>query len=177
MTELPYYKLPDPPEEMNAANLLIRLVDTLGFRYRWATEGLREVDMKFQPCDSSMTLGDLMEHLYNLIAVTDTFITGQEHGRGASMTLEERRKTTLDILVSLREKLHHLNDDYLEKRRWFVPWGGKEYPIWFLINGPLSDALTHVGQVASWRRINGNPILGANVFFGTPPKKLPKIGK
>jgi hypothetical protein len=177
MTELPYYKLPDPPEEMNAANLLIRLVDTLGFRYRWATEGLREVNMEFQPCDSSMTLGDLMEHLYNLIAVTDTFITGQEHGRGASMTLEERRKTTLDILVSLREKLHHLNDDYLEKRRWFVPWGGKEYPIWFLINGPLSDALTHVGQVASWRRINGNPILGANVFFGTPPKKLPKIGK
>jgi len=40
-----------------------------------------------------------------------------------------------------------------------------------LINGPFSDALTHVGQVASWRRINGNPILGANVFFGTPPKE------
>lgn len=170
MTELPYYKLPDPPEKMNAASLLIRFVDTLGFRYRWATEGLHEKDMEFQPCDSSMTLGDLMEHLYSLIAVTDTFITGMEHERGASMSLKERRKTTLEILVALREKLHDLEDDYLEKRRWFVPWGGKEYPIWFLINGPLSDALTHVGQVASWRRINGNPILGANVFFGTPPK-------
>ncbi len=171
MTELPYYKLPDPPEKMNAAGLLIRFVDTLGFRYRWATEGLREEDMEFQPCDSSMTFGDLMEHLYSLIAVTDTFITGKEHERGASMSLEERRKISLEILADLREKLYDLDDDYLEKRRWFVPWGGKEYPIWFLINGPFSDALTHVGQVASWRRINGNPILGANVFFGTPPKE------
>ena len=171
MTELPYYKLPDPPEKMNAAGLLIRFVDTLGFRYRWATEGLREEDMKFQPCDSSMTFGDLMEHLYSLIAVTDTFITGKEHERGASMSLEERRKISLEILAELRDKLHDLDEDYLEKRRWYVPWGGKEFPIWFLINGPFSDALTHVGQVASWRRINGNPILGANVFFGTPPKE------
>jgi hypothetical protein len=170
LTELPYYTLPDPPEKMNAASVLIRIVDTLGFRYRWATEGLREEDMDFQPCDSSMTFGELMNHLYSLIAVTDTFITGKDHDRNASRTLKEQREKSLEILVGLKEALQGLDDDYLEKRRWYVPWGGKEYPIWYLINGPLSDALTHVGQVASWRRINGNPIMGANVFFGTPPK-------
>jgi hypothetical protein len=87
------------------------------------------------------------------------------------MSLEEWRKKTLEIAFDLSKALKGLDDEYLGKRRWFVPWGGKEYPIWYLINGPLSDALTHVGQVASWRRINGNPISGANVFFGTPPKE------
>jgi len=81
------------------------------------------------------------------------------------------RRKTLEIAARLREELHTVDDDYLEKRRFMVPWAGKEYPLWWLINGPLSDALTHVGQIASWRRINGNPILGANVFYGTPPKE------
>lgn len=171
LTDLPYYTLPDPPEKMNAAGVFIRLFDTLGFRYRWATEGLREEDLEFQPCDSSMTFDDLIKHLHDLIAVTDTFITGKEHEMKPSLSLEERRKDTLEILAGLKEALLGLDDDYLEQRRWYVPWGGKEYPLWFLINGPLSDAMTHVGQVASWRRINDNPIMGANVFFGTPPKK------
>ena len=171
LTELPYYKLPDPPEKMNATGILIRFVDSLGFRYRWATEGLREENMDFQPCDSSMKLGELIKHLYELVSVTDTFITGKEHERKGSMSLEEWRKKTLEIAFDLSKALKGLDDEYLGKRRWFVPWGGKEYPIWYLINGPLSDALTHVGQVASWRRINGNPISGANVFFGTPPKE------
>ncbi len=40
-----------------------------------------------------------------------------------------------------------------------------------MLNGPISDALTHVGQVNSFRRLSGNPVYGANVFTGTPPKK------
>lgn len=45
MTELPYYTLPDSPKKMTATGLMIRFVDSFGFRYRWATEGLREEDM------------------------------------------------------------------------------------------------------------------------------------
>jgi len=30
---------------MNVAGLLVRFIDTFGFRYRWATEGLREDDI------------------------------------------------------------------------------------------------------------------------------------
>jgi hypothetical protein len=45
MTELPYYILPDSPKKMTATGLMIRFVDSFGFRYRWATEGLREEDM------------------------------------------------------------------------------------------------------------------------------------
>ena len=45
----------------------------------------------------------------------------------------------------------------------------EDRPFWHIINGPLSDALTHVGQINSFRRLAGNPVSGANVFTGTPP--------
>ncbi len=171
MTELPYHNLPDPPEKMSATGLLIRFVDSFGFRYRWATEGLREEDMNFQACDSSMKLWELLDHIHGLIMATDAFITGNEREKIVPINLEERRKKTLEITLRLREALHGLDDEYLDKRRYMVPWAKKAYSLWYLINGPLSDALTHVGQIASWRRINGNPIPGANVFYGTPPKE------
>ena len=171
MAELPYYTLPEPPAEMNATGVLIRLVDSFVFRYRWATEGLREEDMEFKACDSSMALSELLGHIHGLITVTDAFITGSDREKIEATSLEERRRRTLELTVKIREALHGLDDDYLEGRRYLVPWAGEEYPLWYLLNGPLSDALTHVGQVASWRRINGNPIPGANVFYGTPPKE------
>ena len=41
------------------------------------------------------------------------------------------------------------------------------YPFFYLLNGPIADALTHVGQVISFRRTSGNPIpKGVNVFMG-----------
>jgi len=78
MNKLPYYRLPDPPEKMTATGLMIRFVDSLGFRYRWATEGLREEDMEFQACDSSMKLRELLAHIHGLITSTDAFITGND---------------------------------------------------------------------------------------------------
>ena len=41
------------------------------------------------------------------------------------------------------------------------------YPIWNLINGPITDAIYHCGQIVSFRRSSGNPIPpGVNVFLG-----------
>lgn len=35
--------------------------------------------------------------------------------------------------------------------------GTRELPFWNEINGPIADALWHVGQVVSLRRSSGNP--------------------
>jgi len=43
-----------------------------------------------------------------------------------------------------------------------------EFPFWNLINGPISDALWHVGQVVTFRRSSGNPFpAGVSVLTGT----------
>ncbi len=171
MTELPYTRIPDPPSEMNASNVLVRMLDGIGFRYRWATEELREEDMEFQPCDSSMKMDELLAHINGLVNITEAYITGKDMVKVSPLGLDERRKETLATVVRTREALKELDEEYLSKRMYKPPWRDEEYPIWTLINGPLSDSLTHIGQIASWRRINDNPIVGANVFDGTPPKK------
>jgi hypothetical protein len=41
------------------------------------------------------------------------------------------------------------------------------FPFWNQINGPISDALWHCGQVVMNRRASGNPLQkGVNVFIG-----------
>lgn len=170
MSDLPYQTIPDPPEEMNASNILVRLLDGIGFRYRWATEELREEDMEFQPCDSSMDMKELLNHIHGLLNVSEAFLTGREMTPVKPLGLKERRKETLGTVVRMREALREVDDEYLAKRMYKPPWREGKYPIWTLINGPLSDSLTHIGQIASWRRIHDNPIPGANVFDGLPPK-------
>ena len=47
----------------------------------------------------------------------------------------------------------------------------REYPYWNLINGPVEDAIWHVGQVVSFRRASGNPFPeGVSVLQGTKNK-------
>jgi len=169
--ELPYYRIPEAPDSMSATTVLIRLIDGLGFRYRWATEGLRVEDMEFQPCISSMRVWELLAHIHGLLLVSEGFITGKELEEITPVGLEERRRKTLEAMVRIREALIELDDEFLGNRMYSPPWDEREFPIWNLINGPMSDALTHVGQIASWRRINDNPILKARVFHGEPPKE------
>ena len=171
MNELPYYRIPEPPKSMTATTVLLRLMDGLGFRYRWATEGLKAKDLEFQPCSTSMKVWELLAHIHKLLIISEEFITGNELEKVTPVSLDERRKKTLDAVVRIREALLELDDEYLENRMYSPPWDEREFPIWNLINGPLSDALTHVGQIASWRRINDNPILGARVFRGEPPQE------
>ena len=42
-----------------------------------------------------------------------------------------------------------------------------KFPFWNQINGPISDAIWHCGQVISFRRSSGNPYnSNASVFGG-----------
>jgi hypothetical protein len=74
------------------------------------------------------------------------------------------RREALRIIHGLRETLLAMSDEDLEKL------SIRDKPFWNLINGPFSDALTHTGQINSFRRLAGNPVAGANVFLGEPPK-------
>ena len=92
MNELPYYRIPKAPKSMSATTVLIRLLDGLGFRYRWATEGLRVEDLEFQPCNSSMRVRELLAHIHRLLLVSEGFITGKELEKLTQVSLDERKK-------------------------------------------------------------------------------------
>ena len=44
---LPFYEISNYPESYSEAEIVGRMIDGLGFRYYWATEGLTEEDLNF----------------------------------------------------------------------------------------------------------------------------------
>ncbi len=52
MTEQLYAEIPEYPEHYTAGTVLGRIVDGLGFRYRWATQGLTERELAYRPSES-----------------------------------------------------------------------------------------------------------------------------
>lgn len=138
----------------------------MGFRYRWGTEGLREEDYEYRPSPGNMTVGELLGHVHGLVNWVLLSLGGEVQPSPKSLSLQEIRGLTLEKIVGIRSVLVGMSPKELASCR--VRTRREEYPFWNLINGPLSDALTHIGQVVSWRRLNGNPIPPHNVFLGRP---------
>jgi len=80
--ELPYREIPPPPPDVNGAAVMARLLDGLGFRYRWATEGLRPEDADFRTSARSMTLRELLRHVCRLVEWTAMHLGGPPISEG-----------------------------------------------------------------------------------------------
>ncbi len=160
--DLPYQHIPEPPVTFDGRAVIVRLIDGLGFRYRWATEDLRESDYDFQPADDVRSIRQLMDHIWDLVHWINHNMTGVKADRPNAMV--DVRSTTLRTLLSLRQKLLEIENETIAK------FTINKLPIWNYINGPLADALTHVGQINSFRRMAGNPIPRVNVFKGVGRK-------
>lgn len=166
-----YYEIPPAPESYTAANVAARLVDGLGFRYFWATEGLREEDLNFKPSDEARTTYETVQHIQGLTSVLLNSVEKKPSGGGGDQlaNFAEIRQSTLDNIRLASEILKDPNSKLEEMPMIFQGSSANtEYPFWNLINGPISDALWHVGQVVTFRRSSGNPLpSGISVLRGT----------
>ncbi len=166
--ELPFKDISQTPFELTATNTLLRMVEGLAFRYRWATENLSEENIKFRPHPTSMSIEEVNSHIFDLVDSTYRVFGGEKQNKKSLNSFQKIREANLFLLQKLVTLLKEMKDSELlemEKNT------SRKLPFWYWINGPLADALTHVGQITSWRRIAGNPQLkGVNVFIGTSDK-------
>jgi hypothetical protein len=162
---LPYTVLPNVPQVINAATVISRLVDGVAFRYRWATEDLTNNEFHFRPVEASMNMEELLLHIYTLAFVANTTMGGVAEKLTDFENLEHIRTETLEHYETLSKRLLTTTNGDLESYN-FVR-NETELSFWYLINGHIADALTHIGQVLTWRRIAGNPQPnGVTVLFG-----------
>jgi len=158
---LPYYEIPDYPEEYTAGSVASRLVDGLGMRFYWATEGLREVDLAFRPSLEARTCGETIEHIYGMSIniLNATTKTINVPGQNKQLPFPEMRKATLENLQAASKRLLNSTDAEMKEYKMIFKRGEStsEFPFWNEINGPISDCLWHVGQVITFRRSSGNP--------------------
>ena len=166
--ELPFEDISKTPNDLTATNTLLRMVEGLAFRYRWATENLSEENIKFKPHPTSMSVEEVNAHIFDLVDSTNRVFGGEKQNKDSLNSFNKLRIKSLNILADLSERLKEMSDEDLSE---IEKNTSRKLPFWYWINGPLADALTHVGQITSWRRIAGNPQLkGINVFIGTSDK-------
>lgn len=172
-----YHEIPAPPSSITAANILARTVDGLGYRFYWATEGLDDKSLDFDPGNGNRSPREMMDHFVILSemvlnALNQTPNIRPRPAEGGSF--EEKRKKTLSNLWKSSQILRNMKDSDLENCKLIFQReeSTSELPLWNLINGPLSDAIYHTGQIVSQRRSAGNPIHpGVSVLMGKTKMK------
>ena len=166
--DLPYREIPEYSSEFTPETVAARMVDGLGFRYYWATDGLREEDLSYKPNEDARTARETLEHIHGL--ANFLLCTTQEKVQSsvdvADYSFEELRKATL---LKIEEASTILKSGEVQLSELIIEFENSNttYPFWNQINGPISDALWHVGQIVSFRRSSGNPFTSnVSVFTG-----------
>lgn len=167
--ELPYYEISETPESYSQGGIVARMIDGLGFRYYWASEGLNPEDLAFRPSPEARTSEETIDHILGLstVILNSAIHKANEGNNFEDMSFYEKRKQTLNNLKTAAD-IFRKSEDLSEFTVVFKGKNGSNtFPFWNQINGPISDAIWHCGQIVSFRRSSGNPFNSkASVFMG-----------
>lgn len=170
--ELPYYQIPEYPENYGPGNVVARMIDALGFRYYWATEGLTQKDLDFSPSEESRTSMETLEHIHGMSKMILNAADGTPNIRkenAPKLSFDELRRETLENIKSASTKMLGKQAADFDQSKVIFQNEGKEsaFPYWNMINGMLSDCMYHTGQIVLLRRMTGNPKNpNVSVFMG-----------
>ena len=172
MNNLPYHQIPEAPETYTAATVAARTIDGLGYRFYWASEGLTEKDLAYDPGNENRSPEQMMDHF---VGLSNTILNGIKKlpnirpAEKKEMTFEEKRILTLENLKAASDLLRATPNMDLSECKIIFQRGEKksEFPFWNMLNGPIADAIYHTGQLVSYRRSAGNPMNpNVSVFSG-----------
>ncbi|MFY0607407.1 MAG: hypothetical protein JXR10_11870 [Cyclobacteriaceae bacterium] len=166
--ELPFREIPEAPSEFTAETVVVRMLEGLGFRYYWATEGLRPEDLSYQPSREARTALETLAHIHGLTQLVFNCVKGIPH---ASVGVEDWdfEKLRYETLKNLKSASDSLRSGNLKLKDLPIKFESsqQEYPFWNQINGPIEDAVWHTGLIVSFRRTSGNPYNSkASMFRG-----------
>lgn len=137
------------PSNDSNRHMLRHAVATLAYRGGKAIRGAPESFAHFQASETCRTPGQILAHLGDLLDWSLSQVQGKSEWRATPPLPWEQEKTR--FFASLQAF-----DDYLASD---APLG---FSLEKLLQGPIADALTHVGQIALLRRIAGVPIKAEN---------------
>ena len=166
-SELPLSEVKENPEKYSATLVVSRMIEGAGLRYYWATHELRPEDLDFKPSEEARTCRETLEHIHGL---SQTILSASKkrvnsYEDASEWEFETIRKKTLENFEEARLIFRHDPEGDLSSYEAIFQGksGERKYPFWNMINGPIEDAVWHVGQVVSFRRSSGNPFPGDKI--------------
>jgi hypothetical protein len=142
----PHRQKPNP-----ARQLLRHAVATLAYRAGKAFRRAPESFADFRIGEKTRTPAQIVAHLGDLFDWALSLARGKHHWR-------ESPVLSWDSGIERFFAALGAFDDHLASRK---PLG---FPPEKLFQGPVADALTHVGQISMLRRLAGSPVKGENYF-------------
>ncbi len=135
----------------SARQFLRHCVATLAYRGGKALRGAPDGFAEFRISETARTSGEILAHLGDLLDWALSIARGkQEWHNAAPLPWEKGVERFFAALAAF--------DAYLASD---VPLQASPEK---LFQGPIADALTHVGQIATRRRLAGAPVRGENYF-------------
>ena len=134
-----------------ARQLLRHSLATLAYRGGKAVRGAPDSFADFHASPETRTPGQILAHIGDLLEWALSMARGQQQWHGAAPLPwpEEIRR----FFAALEEFDAYLASD-----------GPLQAPAEKLLQAPIADALTHVGQIAMLRRLAGTPIRAENFY-------------
>ena len=104
---LPFSEIDAYSDKFNAETVINRMIEGLGFRYYWATDGLRDIDLSYKPSDDSRSSLDVLQHIYGLTEMVIFAFQNKEYPTETKyeMTFTEYRTETLLNLKKMSDML------------------------------------------------------------------------
>jgi len=137
---------PDP-----ARQLLRHALATLAYRGGKSVRNAPENFSSFSCGSGTRSAGQILAHIGDLLEWSLSIARGNERW------VDAKPQSWSDDVKRLHTALGAL-DAYLASERPLNASSEK------LLQGPIADALTHVGQIAMMRRLAGSPVKGENFF-------------
>lgn len=139
------------PKPQPIRQFLRHTVATLAYRAAKALHGAPESFAEFRASERTRTPAQIVAHLGDLFDWALSLAKGKR---------EWRESEPLDWDSGVERFFGSLGafDNYLASSKRLG------FPVEKLFQGPVADALTHVGQLAMLRRLAGAPIKGENYF-------------
>lgn len=124
--------------------VIYHLIATIKYRFDYAIEGANNEYWKMNIGHGVRTPLEILYHMRGLMYYAEKVITG--------------RRTPMEDMSQVKEELDlfYQSMDQLKKSVAFKELSNDDYLR--MMQGPLSDALTHVGQLAMMRRLNNQPV-------------------
>jgi len=138
-----------PPIHDTQREMLRHTVATLAYRGGKAVRGAPENVATFRATEKMRTPVEILAHMGDLFDWALWMARGKHEWRdSAPLPWESEIQRFFATLKAF--------DDYLASSE------PLHYPAEKLFQGPVADALTHIGQIAMLRRIAGAPVRGEN---------------
>ncbi len=160
---VPYRQIPDAPDDFRSGNVIARMVDGLGYRFYWASEGLRPEDIAYRPSEDAQSVEQTIDHIYVLSTTILNITTSTPNIRpldAPNVDYTKKRALILWNLKKASDNLRGAGPEEVAEMKVIFKRGDQQvsFPFWNGINGPIADAIYHTGQIVSFRRTTGNPM-------------------